>query len=413
MRSHDMESPRLSKTIYLYLKSIGDFIAGIGFFLVSMPVCIISKSQASRLQRGARRLLNGERTLIGPSKPQSKDGRVFLRKGIISDARLCRMMNLEFSREELDNLYCQQVNPKKDLALLIRGIWVFLISGEPGNTPLTQYFNLFDVVVNNSELDRVIDTIKKMIESHPNCINQMLAQVEENRHDDQYFPPAHTCFVNANNFNLAVEKPKYLQALRHAELVLPDGIGVKIALRMAGGHLRKNLNGTDLLPFLIELLISNSWPLYLLGADSQTLKKAISNLQSQYPDLNICGSHDGFFKEENEEALCKDIVDTGTFVLIVGMGTPRQELWVERNQNRLPIPMVLTMGGLIDFIGEKNKRAPGWMRQAGLEWIFRILQEPRRMWKRYIIGNPVFLWRTRQWIKKYKKKQNRKKVRMD
>jgi N-acetylglucosaminyldiphosphoundecaprenol N-acetyl-beta-D-mannosaminyltransferase len=190
-----------------------------------------------------------------------------------------------------------------------------------------------------------------------------------------------------------------MRVLRGAELVLPDGIGVKLALRMVGGKLRRNLNGTDLLPHLASLFIKREWPVFLLGATSEVLARAKANLARRHPGLVVAGVHDGYFKPADEAALCDEINASGAMVLLIGMGTPRQEQWAARNAPRLSVPLVLSMGGLLDFLGEKNRRAPLWMRQAGLEWVFRLLQEPRRMWRRYVIGNPVFLWRVRRWAR--------------
>lgn len=384
--------------LYMKLRRVVDYLFAMAFLLLSIPVWLVSARQAARLLRATRRLITGERSIVGPSRPLVVNGRRLLCKGIISDARLSRMMNIEFSREELDAAYYMNCGPKKDLALLIRGIWILLVAGEPGDTPLTQHFSLFDVVVNNSEFSTIIATIEDMTRSHPNAINQMLAEVNEQRDIEDAAPPAHVCFVNANNFNLALERPAYMRILRDADLVLPDGIGVKLALRMAGGRLRKNLNGTDLLPFVLDMLVKNDWPLFLLGAEPEVLARAKANMEQQHPGLKICGSQDGYFQEDDEGEICERIVKSGTFVLIIGMGTPRQELWAARNLGRLSIPLVLSMGGLLDFVGEKNKRAPMWMRQAGLEWVYRILQEPKRMWRRYVIGNPLFLWRASRWI---------------
>lgn len=275
---------------------------------------------------------------------------------------------------------------------------------KPAPPSRTDYFDLFGVVVNNSDTAAIIRTIEGMTLANPNLLIQSVGAGDPSR-------PCHVGFVNANNFNIAVERPEYMAALRACDLVLPDGIGVKMALRMAGGELRRNLNGTDLFPHLCEMLVRHDWPVFLLGATDAVLAKASSNIQSRHPGIRIAGSHSGYFKPDDEAALCDKVAASGAMAVVIGMGTPRQELFVARNAGRLRVPLVLSMGGLLDFLGEKNRRAPMWMRNCGIEWVYRLLQEPGRMWRRYIIGNPVFLWRARQWIRQGRSNPNRRKGR--
>ncbi|MBI1290648.1 WecB/TagA/CpsF family glycosyltransferase [bacterium] len=346
-----------------------------------------------RLRGAGSGILTRKLNLLGPSTGAVLGG-VTILPGHLNDARLSEKMNLEIPAEEWDRIYTAKVGPKADLSLLLRSIWSSVIDRrQERGIAIADHFNLFDVVVNNSETPLVLRTIAQLVRSHPNLLVQLL----KGEGSPDPAPPVHVCFVNANNFNLAIERPEYMKALRAAELVLPDGIGVKLALQMSGGALRRNLNGTDLFPHLAESLASEQWPIFLLGATSEILDRASANIRAKHPGLSIAGMRDGYFKPEDEDALCREINDSGAMALVIGMGTPRQELFVFRNVDRLRVPLVLSMGGLLDFLGEKNRRAPLWMRQTGLEWVFRLLQEPGRMWRRYIIGNPLFLWRVRQW----------------
>lgn len=347
----------------------------------------------NRPRKAAGRILARQMNLLGPVAT-SRIGGVTIPEGFVNDARLSDKMNLEIPAEEWDRIYLAKVGPKADLSLFLRAAWSAMIDRKRRAKPAdTDFFNLFGVVVNNSETPRVLRTLENMTLSHPNHLIQML----KGESPSEPAAPVHVTFVNANNFNLAIERPDYMKALRASDLVLPDGIGVKLALQMCGGSLRRNLNGTDLFPHLAALCVKNDWSIFLLGATNQVLAKAAANIESQHPGIRVAGMRDGYFKPTDEEALCRDINASGAMVLVIGMGTPRQELWAHRNAARLRLPLVLSMGGLIDFLGEKNKRAPMWMRQTGLEWVYRLVQEPGRMWKRYIVGNPVFLWRVRAW----------------
>lgn len=387
-------APSVSKVGRLW-KSLGRLLSPISASALFVFGLIIRNKE---LRSSARDILAGRKSLVGPGVSVPISGGSHIRQGVFSERELSERMNLELDGDELDRNYLSQIGPRKDLALLLRGLWAYALdkNSKSEGKGSNDHFNLFGVIVNNSETPRMLQTLDNIIVSHPNLLLKMLPDgpCEPSR-------PAHVCFVNANNFNLALEKSPYMKAIRSADLVLPDGIGVKIALQMAGGRLQKNLNGTDLLPHLAELLVRNDWPIFLLGASDTVLETAQANLLKRHPKIKIAAVHNGYFTPEDEADLCRSINDSGAVALIIGMGTPRQELFVARNASRLEVPVILSMGGLIDFLGEKNKRAPMWMRQAGLEWVYRLLQEPGRMWKRYIIGNPVFLWRVRRWIRSH------------
>lgn len=390
---HDDPRPRLGTAARLWLVA-GALAAPLSALALVLAGWLL---RAPGLRRGAGAVLTRRLMLAGPSRPVMLADGGTLPAGLLHDVALSDRMNLELDAAELDLAYVRALGPRRDLALVLRSMWAALLDrgGAPRGAE-TNHFNLFGVVVNNSETTLVLRTIEEMTLSHPNQLIVALGGAS----GPEPGRPAHVCFVNANNFNLALERPEYMEALRRADLVLPDGIGVKIALQMAGGRLRRNLNGTDLFPHLAEMFARREWPVYLLGATGPILDRARANIQRRHPGLVIAGMHDGYFKPDDELALCDAINASGAMAVLVGMGTPRQELWAERNAARLRVPLVMTLGGLLDFLGEKNRRAPLWMRQSGLEWVYRMLQEPGRMWRRYIIGNPVFLWRVRRWIRK-------------
>ena len=189
----------------------------------------------------------------------------------------------------------------------------------------------------------------------------------------------------------------YYKILRRADYIFPDGIGINIAAKMLHNPLLENLNGTDMLPFLCENAVKNNFKLFLLGAKPGIAKKAKQNLERKYPGLQISGSKHGYFKPEQLDEVIKKINSTRTDILLVAMGVPRQEKWIEQNLAKLDVKLAMGVGGLLDFYSGNIKRAPRWMREVGLEWLYRLFQEPGRMWKRYIIGNPVFLMRIIKW----------------
>jgi N-acetylglucosaminyldiphosphoundecaprenol N-acetyl-beta-D-mannosaminyltransferase len=152
-------------------------------------------------------------------------------------------------------------------------------------------------------------------------------------------------------------------------------------------------------PLLCEVAARERLPIYLLGARPGIAKAVADNMVKRYPELEIAGTRDGYFDSGEEQAVVDAINTSGARILLVAFGAPRQELWLERWRERLVPPVGMGVGGLFDFYSGRIPRAPVWMREMGLEWVFRLMQEPGRMWRRYIIGNPLFLYRVRRQAK--------------
>jgi len=208
-------------------------------------------------------------------------------------------------------------------------------------------------------------------------------------------------FVNAHCINVASKDVDYYRVLRTSTRLFPDGSGISKAMQLRGMQLRENLNGTDLFPPLCELAAIHGLSIYLLGAAPGVAAQAATNMQQRYPNLHIAGSRDGFFSAAEEAQVITDINRSGADILLVAMGVPRQEKWLADNLDKLHTSVNMGVGGLFDFFAEKVSRAPLWLRSVGMEWTWRLLQEPRRMWRRYLLGNPAFMaraWRdARSW----------------
>lgn len=200
-------------------------------------------------------------------------------------------------------------------------------------------------------------------------------------------------FVNAHCVNVASQDSTYFRVLRNSNRLLPDGSGIRMALSMRGIKLKANLNGTDMFPSICEHAAKRGYSLYLMGAASGVAEQVADNMQNYYPGLRIAGTRNGFFTPEDESAVIDQINQSGAQILLVAMGVPKQEIWLSRNQNRLNTILNLGVGGLFDFYAEHVTRAPLFLRKLGLEWVWRLLQEPGRMWRRYILGNPLFVFR--------------------
>jgi N-acetylglucosaminyldiphosphoundecaprenol N-acetyl-beta-D-mannosaminyltransferase len=203
--------------------------------------------------------------------------------------------------------------------------------------------------------------------------------------------PHQVCFVNAHCVNIARKNTEYTELLDRAALVLADGLGIRLAASFSNQRIRENVNGTDLLPYLCESLRKQRIGVYLLGGKPGVAEAAATKLTESYPGLDICGCRDGYFTSEEEPQLISAIRDSGARVLLVALGVPQQELWISRNLAALGVGVAIGVGGLLDFCSGRIPRAPTWMRELGLEWLYRLQQEPKRMWKRYLVGNFVFL----------------------
>jgi N-acetylglucosaminyldiphosphoundecaprenol N-acetyl-beta-D-mannosaminyltransferase len=200
-------------------------------------------------------------------------------------------------------------------------------------------------------------------------------------------------FVNPDCLNIAYVDAEYRRILLEAVRVLPDGIGIHTGCRMLGVALQANVNGTDLFPQLCERAAQTGLGLFLRGARPGIAEAVASNMQAQFPGLCIDRVQDGYFDPAEEDAVIERINASGAAILLVAFGVPRQETWLARNHHRLKPPVRMGVGGFFDFYSGRIPRAPVWMREIGLEWTWRLMQEPGRMWRRYVIGNPLFLYR--------------------
>lgn len=205
-------------------------------------------------------------------------------------------------------------------------------------------------------------------------------------------------FVNAHCINIAATNAKYLCVLQDTEaLLFADGVGMRLTSKLAGFPLKDNVNGTDLFPLICSDAAVAGIKLALLGARPGIAQRCADNMKSQFPELEIVWIHDGYFSLRDEERIINSINRSGAQILFVAMGVPMQEFWIARNADKLCVPILLGVGALFDFYSGAMPRAPQRMRKLGLEWLFRLMMEPRRMFMRYIVGNPVFmvrvLWR--------------------
>ena len=201
-------------------------------------------------------------------------------------------------------------------------------------------------------------------------------------------------FVNAHCINHMWRNPEYDRAVRTADYVLPDGSGIAIANVVFSGRKCANLNGTDLAPILFEQAAQRGLSVYFFGGLPGVARRMCQKLATRFPGLQIAGYRQGYFHTDEEKRIIREINDLQPDIILVAMGVPHQAVWLSRNHASLNAKLVLGVGGLFDFLSARLPRAPHFLRVTGMEWVFRLWQEPKRMWRRYVLGNPEFIART-------------------
>jgi exopolysaccharide biosynthesis WecB/TagA/CpsF family protein len=205
--------------------------------------------------------------------------------------------------------------------------------------------------------------------------------------------PAMVAHVNVHTVNLASEDRAYRDVLRSADMVLNDGKGVMLAARLLGERFPIDLNGNFFSPLVLQRAVARNWKVYFLGAKPGVADHAAALLRAKIPGLEIVGVRDGHFSAAEEDAVVAEIRASGAGVVMVGMGNPLQERWLHRRLADTGARLGIGVGAFFDFQTGHVPRAPHWMQRLGIEWVHRLVKEPRRMWKRYLVGNPKFLAR--------------------
>ncbi len=205
-------------------------------------------------------------------------------------------------------------------------------------------------------------------------------------------PRGFTVFTpNALSVYAARKDPELVRAFRNADLSLPDGMGLVLGLRFLGFRIHERIAGVEFMEQLCRTASYAKWPVFFLGGEPGVASRTAEVLQKKYPGLSVAGWHHGFFEEHESSSICEKVCDSGAKILFVALGVPRQEKWIAAHEKELPRMFRMGVGGSFDVLSGKLQRAPRWMRRMGLEWFFRLCQEPWR-WRR-MAKLPLFvLW---------------------
>lgn len=181
------------------------------------------------------------------------------------------------------------------------------------------------------------------------------------------------------------------RSVQDCDIINIDGMGVVWGARFCGHNVPERVAGVDLFHNLLNMSATEGFPVFLLGATDDIVSKTASKVKEQNPDLIIAGYNHGYFWD-NEEAVVEKIRQSGAKLLFVAITSPKKENFINKWQDKLGVNFVMGVGGTFDVVAGKVNRAPQWMQKYGLEWLYRVIQEPRRMWKRYLITNSKFAW---------------------
>jgi exopolysaccharide biosynthesis WecB/TagA/CpsF family protein len=219
---------------------------------------------------------------------------------------------------------------------------------------------------------------------------EALARIEDLHHRGR---AGLVTYVNPHTVNLASRDAAFATLLNGADMRLADGFGIRIAARRRGVRVPAILNGSDFNAAVLRRAARHGWAVFLLGGSEGVADRAGARLSATIPGLLVAGTHHGFFADDEGDAVAARIRASRASVLMVALGQPRQERWLAEHLQASGVRVGLAVGGFLDFSSGSVRRAPSWMNRAGLEWTFRLAQEPRRLGRRYLLGNPQFLWR--------------------
>ena len=364
-------------------------------------------------------LLNGDLSLLGSEKRyylepeigtarlahQQQNNQWLNKPGLLSFEQMHQRLGINFE-DKKELLHNAQSNLLSYLMAASRILLTSIFSAHKANSS-AQSIPLFNLQLSNLTMKEMLAEI--IIQSQNYKALKQTRNLDSTLSATDYsIGMLQYAFVNADCLNISVKDPLYRRCLQSScNKVFADGSGIRIASLWKGYSPKDNLNGTDMFPRLCEQLSKNNLSVFLLGGAPGIAAKTAENMRHKYPKLAIAGTHHGYLDSlENEQSVINQINASGASVLLVAMGAPRQEIWLEKNQPHLDVAVGLGVGGLFDFYSEEIIRAPLWVRQIGMEWVCRLIEEPKRMWKRYILGNPLFLYRVLREIRKEKQQSN-------
>lgn len=231
-------------------------------------------------------------------------------------------------------------------------------------------YRILNTYVNALSIDETLDEVERII---------------------QRGKPTQHVVINASKVNLMQGDPALAEIVNSCPLINADGASIVWAAKKLGVPLTERVTGIDLFLRLVELAQAKDYGIYLFGAKEEVVKKVKGIFESKYPGIRVCGWRNGYFDETDEKEIVADMAASGADMMFVAFSSPKKEYWVKRHLEEVGIPFVMGVGGSFDVVAGVTDRAPKWMQNHSLEWFYRFIQEPARLWKRYLFGNLKFV----------------------
>lgn len=197
--------------------------------------------------------------------------------------------------------------------------------------------------------------------------------------------------INASKVILINKDEKLKQIVNDCPLINADGQSIVWAAKFLGEALPERVAGIDIFTELVKLSAEKGYKPYFFGATEEVVNMVVEKFTHMYPDLKIAGVRNGYFDKSESYLIAEEIRKSGADILFVAFSSPMKEYWIKENMEIMKVPFAMGVGGSFDIIAGKTLRAPKWMQKSGLEWFYRFLQEPGRMWKRYLVTNSSFI----------------------
>lgn len=204
--------------------------------------------------------------------------------------------------------------------------------------------------------------------------------------------PIHHVVINAAKVVNAQKDSALKESIVSCDIINADGQAIVWASRFLGRPLPERVAGIDIMTNLVKLAAEKKYRIFFLGAREEVVKKVAEIYTAEYGNNIIAGYRNGYFTKEEEQNVAKQIAGSGASILFVAMSSPKKEIFLNTYKEIIQTPFIMGVGGSFDVVSGLVKRAPMWMQKTGLEWFYRVIQEPRRMWKRYLFGNSEFIY---------------------
>lgn len=231
-------------------------------------------------------------------------------------------------------------------------------------------YPILNTYVNALSMDETVDEVEKIIKAGK---------------------PTQHVVINALKVNLMNDDPELRKIVNSCPLINADGASIVWAAKKLGVPLTERVAGIDLFENLVKVAAEKGYKIYLFGAKEEVVTKVKDIFENKYPTLQIVGHRNGYFTEDDEPQIVADMASSGADMMFVAFSSPKKEYWVNKYLNDLNIPFVMGVGGSFDVVAGVTDRAPKWMQDHGMEWFYRFVQEPKRLWNRYMVGNRKFV----------------------